>query len=88
MTNEERLKAKEKEIMKLSTINAVPSIMLGLGLHAKFGIGGDKLVFEFLKNESIVNGMLLVSIPVFLWVMFRGFKLVIEKKRLKNNINL
>ena len=87
MGKEQRIKEIEKEFTKLGLIDALPMIMIGLGLHAKFGKGAEP-IFEFLKDESIVNGMFIVSIPVVLWVMFRAFKLFSERKSLENSANV
>ncbi|MCB1690074.1 MAG: hypothetical protein KDI33_16380 [Halioglobus sp.] len=86
MSSEQRIKEIEKEFTKLGFIDAVPTIMIGLGLHAKFGKGGEP-IFEFLKNDSIVNGMLLVAAPVVLWCMFKAIQLATERKRIEKNTN-
>ena len=84
--NDQRIKEIEKEFTKLGLIDFVPMVMIGLGLHAKFG-KGDEPVFEFLKDESIVNGMFIVAVPVVLFCMVKMVKLAAERKRLESNAN-
>lgn len=86
MSNEQRIKEIEKEFTKLGIIESVPIIMLGLGLHAKFGRGNEP-IFEFLKNDAVVNVMLLVAAPVVLWCTVKAIQLAFERKRLEENTN-
>lgn len=76
-----RLKAIDKAFIKLSLIDAIPMLMIGLGLHAKFG-GEAEPIFAFLKNDSIVNAMFVVSVPVVVWVVVKTVKLAAEKSAL------
>ena len=85
--SKERIKEIEKEFFKLGLIDALPMIMIGLGLHAKFAVGNEP-VFEFLKNDAIVNGMFIVSAPVVLWVMLKSFKLAKERKAIESKADL
>ena len=86
MSNEQRIKEIEKEFTKLGLIDAIPMIMIGLGFHAKFGEGTEP-IFEFLKNESTVNGMFIVAVPVVLWCMIKAIKLASERKRIEADSN-
>lgn len=83
MNNEGRLKEIEKEFMKLGLIDAIPFIMLGVGVHAKYG--GGELVFEFLKNDIAVGAFLGISIPIIVYCMFRSIQLVMERRRLSGD---
>ncbi|MBN7819216.1 hypothetical protein [Bowmanella yangjiangensis] len=83
MTKEQRIKEIEKEFMMLGIIDAIPMVMIGLGLYAKFANDSEP-VFAFLKDEAIVNGMFIVSVPVVLWCMFRAVKLASERRQLEN----
>ena len=83
LQNEQRLKEIKKELIKINLIETIPMIMIGLGLYAKFG-KVDELIFEFLTNDSIVNGMFIVSVPVVLWCIYRTLKLALEQKNLGN----
>ncbi len=84
MKKEQRIKEIEKEMAKLGLIDAIPMLMIGLGLYAKFS-GDSEPVFEFLKNESTVNGMFILSVPVVLWCMYRAFKLTNERRMLEKS---
>ncbi|UTW45418.1 hypothetical protein KFE80_00335 [bacterium SCSIO 12696] len=86
MSNEQRVREIEKEFTTLGLIDAVPVIMIGLGLHAKFGKDGEP-IFEFLKNESIVNGMFIIAVPVVLWCMVKAIRLAVERKRIESSAN-
>lgn len=86
MSSEQRIKEIEKEFIKLGLIDAVPTIMIGLGLRTKFSKGSDP-IFEFLKNETIVNGMFIVAIPVVLWCTIKAIRLSAERKRIESNAN-
>ncbi|WP_406666708.1 hypothetical protein [Gallaecimonas sp. GXIMD1310] len=86
MNNEKRIKEIEKEFIKLGLIDVIPMIMIGLGLHAKFD-KGNKPIFEFLKNETIVNGMFIIAVPIVLWCMIKAIKLASERKRIEANAN-
>ena len=85
--NEQRIKQIEKEFIKLGIIDAVPMMMIALGLHTKFS-GGEPL-FDFLKDDAVVNSLFVIAAPVVLWCMYRSVKLAIERKRIdasvKNN---
>ena len=87
MESEQRIKEIQKEFIKLGLIDAISMILIGLGLYAKFAKGGEP-IFEFLKNDTVVNGMFVFSIPIILWCMFRAFKLASERKNLENEANL
>ncbi|MFC3031291.1 hypothetical protein ACFOEE_01960 [Pseudoalteromonas fenneropenaei] len=77
--NEQQTTELEKEFKKLGYIDAIPMTMFGLALHAKFSDGNP--VFEFLRDDTTVNLMLLFSVPIILWVMYRSFQLVREHKK-------
>jgi len=81
MNKEQRLKEIEKGFLKIALIDAVPMLMIGLGLYAKFS-GDKEPIFEFLKNDLIVNGLFVVAVPVVVWCMFKSFQLAIERARL------
>ncbi|MFY8274751.1 hypothetical protein AAEU32_11570 [Pseudoalteromonas sp. SSDWG2] len=81
MNKAQRLKEIEKEFIKLGIIDAIPMMMIGLGLYAKFS-GVEEPFLPFLKDESIVNGMFLVAVPVVVWVMYKSLKLSLERARL------
>ncbi len=69
MSDSQRIKEIEKEFTKLGLIDAIPIVMIALGIHAKFGKSGEP-IFELLKNDFIVYGMFFVSIPVVLWCIY------------------
>lgn len=84
MQREARIKQIEKEFIKLGVIDAIPMVMIALGLHAKFS-EKDQLVFDFLKDDAVVNSMFVIAVPVVLWVMYRSVKLAIERSRIEKD---
>jgi threonine/homoserine/homoserine lactone efflux protein len=87
MTPEEKIKEVEKDITKLSLIDASATIMLGLGLYAKFSTNGDAL-HPLLNNESVINTLLVVGASIMVWVGYKIFTLGRKKAMLKNEYNL
>lgn len=83
MDNEKRIKEIEKEFIKLGLIDAVPIIMLGLAMHARFGKPQEPLL-EILKNEVVVNGFFLFSIPIIAFCAIRTITLRLEKRNLES----
>lgn len=81
MQHEQRIKQIEKEFIKLGVIDAIPMIMIALGMHTKFS--GAEPLFEFLKDDAIVNSMFVIAVPVVLWVMYRSVKLGLERNRIE-----
>lgn len=86
MNVEQRIKAIDKEITKVSIIDAPGSILVGLGLYAKFAANGDAFL-PLLNNESVVDGMLGVGAAIMIWGAFRIIGLSREKSTLKRKIN-
>lgn len=84
MQREQRIKQIEKEFIKLGIIDAIPIAMIVLGLHAKFS-EKDQLLFEFLKDDVIVNSMFVIAVPVTLWVMYRSAVLSFKRSRIEKN---
>jgi hypothetical protein len=87
MNPEDRIKKIEKEITKVSIIDSPGSIMVGLGLYAKFSANGDAF-HPILNNESIVNVMLTLGAAIMVWGGYKIFTLTREKASLKNKYNL
>ncbi len=84
MDKEKRIKEIEWEFTKLGLIDAVPILMLGLAMHARFAEGVEP-VFEFLKNETTVNAMFMVSILIIVVCAIKAFRLSGERRRLEND---
>lgn len=84
MQHQQRIKQIEKEFIKLGVIDAIPMVMIALGMHAKFS-EKDQLLFDFLKDDAVVNSMFVIAAPVVLWVMYRSVKLAIERSRIEKD---
>lgn len=84
MQHQQRIKQIEKEFIKLGVIDAIPMVMIALGMHAKFS-EKDQLLFDFLKDDAVVNSMFVIAVPVVLWVMYRSVKLAIERSRIEKD---
>ena len=83
---EQRLKDIDKELIKVSIIDAPGTIMLGLGLYAKFAANGGAFV-PILNNESVVNFMLVAGAGIMIWGAFKMVSLGREKARIKTALN-
>lgn len=80
---EQRLKDIDKELIKVSIIDAPGSIMLGLGLYVKFAADGEAFL-PILNNESVVNFMLVAGAAIMIWGAYKIVTLGREKAKLKN----
>ena len=87
MSPEERIAEIDKEMIKVSLIDTPGSIMVGLGLYAKFGSNGDAF-HPLLNNESFVNGMLAIGAGIVIWGGYKILTLGREKAKLKQVHNL
>ena len=82
MNNEQRIKEIEKEILKVSIMDAPGSILFGLGLYGKFAANGD--AFPLLLNDpSIVNSLLAAGFALMAWGGYTILTLSREKDDLK-----
>tara|TARA_R110001592_G_scaffold19513_2_gene79889 strand:+ start:220 stop:495 length:276 start_codon:yes stop_codon:yes gene_type:complete len=72
MKPEERMTEINSEIIKITLLSALSNITIGLSIYAKFVADGEAFL-PVLNNESVVNSMLILGIPVWIWV---GYKLV------------
>ena len=87
MKPEERIKEIEKQITRTAIIDTPGTIMVGLGLYAKFGSGGNAF-HPLLNNMLIVHAMLAVGTAIVIWGCYRILTLSREKIRLANEHNL
>jgi threonine/homoserine/homoserine lactone efflux protein len=86
LTPEERIKDVEKDITTVSLIDAPATIMVGLGLYAKFSTNGDAF-HPLLNNEFAINTLLVLGGTVMIWVGYKIFTLGRKKAMLKNEYN-
>ncbi len=87
MKPEERIKEIEKKITIQGLMDAPGSILVGLGLYAKFAANGDAF-HPILNNATVVNVMLAVGVSIMLWGGYNFIKLTSEKTRITNEYNL
>ncbi|MDX2423837.1 MAG: hypothetical protein QNK43_14320 [Amphritea sp.] len=78
---EDKMKAIDKKIGRVAIIDLPGSIMVGLGLYAKFGANGDAF-HPFLNNPNNVNIILTVGAAIMIWGGYKVITLAREKKRL------
>ena len=83
---EQRKKEIDKKIVMVSLIDMPGSILVGLGLYAKFAANGNAF-HPLLNNESTVNIMLAVGGAIMLWGAYQAIKLAREKAGLKSQPN-
>lgn len=81
---EERLKEIQKEITKVVMLESPGTIMVGVGLYAKFAANGDTGI-EILNNQSVVNGMLILGAVIMCWGASRLMSLLKERSKISNS---
>ncbi|MEM9603489.1 MAG: hypothetical protein AAGA11_11545 [Pseudomonadota bacterium] len=84
---EARMKAIDKDIVKVAMLDAPGTALVGLGLYAKFAANGDAFL-PFLNDSGIVNLMLVAGVGIMLWGARKVFLLISEKQRLKTQYGL
>jgi hypothetical protein len=88
MTNtEQRIKDIDKEMIKVGIIDALGSIMVGLGLYGKFAANGNAFL-PILNDESVVNFLLGVGAAVMAWGAYRFITLSRDKIKIRNGHSL
>ncbi|ARN74028.1 hypothetical protein [Oceanicoccus sagamiensis] len=87
MNTEERIKAIGKEITRVALIDALGSILVGLGLYAKFVANGNAF-HPLLNDGTVVNIMLGTGAVIIVWGGYKLFTLSRGKLSLKNECNL
>ncbi|HAC34900.1 MAG TPA: hypothetical protein DCF45_10320 [Gammaproteobacteria bacterium] len=83
----ERIKKIDRDIVLTGIIDAPGSLLVGLGLYAKFAANGDAF-HPLLNNQDVVNLMLAVGGAILIWGGVRSVSLVLEKGRLKRDFDL
>lgn len=86
MDKEERIKAIQKEIIKVSVLESPGTILLGLGLYAKFAANGDAFI-PLLNNQDIVNAILILGGAIIVWGASRLISLSMERVRLQAELD-
>lgn len=84
---EERISKIDRDIVMTGVIDAPGSILVGLGLYAKFAANGNAF-HPLLNNQDLVNLMLAIGGAILIWGGVRSVLLVLEKGRLKRHFDL
>jgi threonine/homoserine/homoserine lactone efflux protein len=84
---ENRVKEIEKEIIKVSLIDAPGSIMVGLGVYAKFAANGDAF-HPLLNNPDVVTLLLVAGGSIMVWGAYKMVTLGREKSSLQRDYGL
>lgn len=87
MTNQhsDEIKALQREMIKVSILEAPGSVLLGLGLYARFGADGEPFL-PILADESVVMGMLVAGGAIVLWGSLR-FVMIGKRRKALENLN-
>jgi hydroxymethylglutaryl-CoA reductase len=83
MNNEQQIKDIDRQILKVSIMDAPGSILFGLGLYGKFAVNGDAFI-PMLNEASIVNSCLAAGAAIMAWGGYKILTLSREKSQLKN----
>ena len=78
---DKRLKELDRQIVMVGILDAPGSIMVGLGLYAKFAANGDAFL-PILNNGTVVDIMLAAGTAIMVWGGYRVFTLAREKGEL------
>ena len=87
MTPQEQLKDIDKKIIFTQIVDTPGTILLGLGLYAKFKANGDPL-FEFMKEDNIVLSMIVIGAAIVFWGMYQTIALAKKKTELRKRYGL
>ena len=87
MSPEEKIKDIEKKITMVGIIDMPGSIMLGLGLYAKFNAKGD-VFHPLLKNQDVVDSMLVIGAIIVVIGGYKAFTLARDRARIQRENNL
>ena len=84
--NKQRIKDIDKQVIKITLLEAPGSLLFGVGLFAKFtGDGG--LILPLLQDQAVVNSILVIGAAIMLWGTYKILMLMQEKSRLQKKIN-
>jgi hypothetical protein len=84
MDKEQQLKEVDKEIIKIGIIDAPGTIMLGLGLYAKFAANGNAF-HPILNNHTVVNALIFAGAAIMVWGAFKLTTLSLKKAKIRND---
>ena len=79
--NAQRLAQLNKEVMKVNLIDAPASVMVALGLYAKFAAKGHAFL-PILDKPHFADYLIIAGLPVMVWCGIRIFKLSRERATL------
>jgi len=82
---EDRIKAIDKEFLKVVVIDAPASMLVAIGLYAKFAADGDAFL-PFLNNQNNVNIILGLGVGISAWCVYKIMTLGREKAALKKSM--
>ena len=82
--NEKKLKDIEKKIILTGLLESPGSIMLALGLYARF-IAKGHAFHPALDNPEVIQFLLVVGTMIVVWGTVRTISLILKKKKLLDN---
>lgn len=83
MNTNPKLAEIDKKIALVSIVSMPAPLLVGFGLLGRYG-SPDKIPFEFLTNNTVVNIMLAVGAAFWIWTGYAVFKLAMEKVNLQS----
>ena len=84
---EHRIQEIDKEIVKVSIIDAPGAILLALGLYAKFIENGEAFL-PILNEQSVVDVLLVAGAAIMIWGAAKTFSLVRERAQIQKEPSL
>ena len=86
MQNQQRIKDIDKQVIKITLLEAPGSLLFGVGLYAKFADDGGSIL-PILQDQAVVNSIIVVGAAIVLWGTYKILMLTQEKSRLQKKTN-
>ena len=86
MQNQQRIKDIDKQVIKITLLEAPGSLLFGVGLYAKFTDDGASIL-PILQDPAVVNSIIVVGAAIVLWGTYKILMLTQEKSRLQKKTN-
>lgn len=86
ISKEEEVKQIQKQILTLSIIDMIATMLVGLGLYAVFGANGNA-VPEVLNDKNVAYGAIIIGGATMAWCFVKILPLLRRKAQLASEGN-